>query len=88
MIVIPFLPSDSAPFQFQPQLDGQTYNVIVTWNLFGERYFINIYTLQGALVACLPLIGSPPDYDISLTAGYFTSTMVYRASSRQFEIVP
>lgn len=27
-------------------------------------------------------------YDVSLTAGYFASTMVYRAPTRQFEISP
>lgn len=88
MTLYPFLPSATANFQFQPTLDGQVYNIIVNWNLAGQRYYINIYTLQGALVLCLPLIGSPPDYDISLTAGYFASTLVFRASSQIFEVSP
>lgn len=83
-----FVPTTNATFTFQPTLDGQVYNVIVTWNLFGQRFYVNIYELGGALVVSLPLIGSPLDYDISLTAGYFTSKMVYRQQSRQFQVTP
>jgi hypothetical protein len=83
-----FTPSASAPFQFQPTFDGATYTVIVTWGLFGQRYYVNCYTVPGALVYSLPLIGSPPDYDISLNAGYFQSTLVYRAANNQFEVSP
>lgn len=86
--IYPFLPFANAIFQFQPTLDNAVYNVTVTWNLFGERYYININTLQGDLVVSLPLIGSPNDYDISLTAGYFISTLVYRAFNQQFEVSP
>lgn len=88
MILYPFNPSATANFQFQPTLDGKVYNVIITWNLGGARYYVNIYTLQGARVLTIPLIGSPPDYDLNLIAGYFASTMVFRASSQNFEVVP
>ena len=57
--LFPFQPTLQAAFQFQPTLDGQTYNVIVTWNLFGQRYYINVYSLDGTLVLCVPLVGSP-----------------------------
>lgn len=83
---INFNPSPNEPFQFQPTFDGKVYSVIVTWNLFGQRYYVNIYSLDNTLVVALPLIGSPPDSDISLTAGYFTTTLVYRAANAQFEI--
>jgi hypothetical protein len=83
---INFNPSPNEPFQFQPTLDGSVYNVIVTYNLFGQRYYVNIYTLDNTLVVCLPLIGSPPGRDISLTAGYFTTTLVYRVANAQFEV--
>lgn len=86
--LINFNPSPTANFQFIATLDGKDYNVIVNWNLYGQRYYVNIYTLQNSLVVCTPLIGSPPDYDISLTKGYFTSTLVYRAQNRQFEVSP
>ncbi len=57
--VIPFNPSDSANFQFQPLLDGNTYTGIVTWNAYAGRYYVGIYTLQGVLVLNIPLISSP-----------------------------
>ncbi len=86
--IFSFSPSQTAPFQFQPTLDGQVYTVTVPWSLFGQRYYVNIAQLDGTPVALLPLIGSPPDYDISLTAGYFNSTLVYRVSTGQFEVSP
>lgn len=56
---IDFVPSLIQAPEFQVTLDQQFYNVIVTWNLFGQRYYINIYTLDGTLVVCKALIGSP-----------------------------
>jgi hypothetical protein len=58
MTTYQFVPSTSSAFNFQPTLDGQQYNVIVAWNLFGQRYYVNCYTLVGGLVFSLPLIGS------------------------------
>ena len=82
-----FQPTSTTPFQFQPTLDGSIYTVIVTWELFGRRYYVNCYTLQGVLVFCLPLIGSPLNYDISMSAGYFTTKLVYRGASNSFEVI-
>lgn len=61
-----FTPSDTSVFQFQPTLDNTVFTVTVTWNIFGERYYVNIHTLQGELVYTMPLIGSTQDYSISL----------------------
>jgi len=89
-----FTPTSDQNFSFQPTLDGQQYNVIVTWGLFGSgvgwpRWILNVYTLQGALVCERPLTGSPPGYDINLVAGYFTtSSLVYRVASNNFEVSP
>lgn len=54
-----FAPSTAAAFQFQAILDGQAYNVVVTWLLFGRRFYVNVYSLGGALVVSQPLISSP-----------------------------
>ena len=83
---VDFQPSSLANFQFQAVLDGNSYNIVVTWNIYGERYYVNIYTSAGTLVLCKPLIGSPLGYDISITKGYFTSTLVFRDENQQFEI--
>jgi len=86
--LVSFIPSPRAPFQFQATLDGVVYNVIVTWNTGGQRWYVNVYDQSNTLIFTLPMIGSPPAYDISLTAGYFTSTMIFRQTSQQFEITP
>ena len=86
-MIIKFTPTDTANFQFQADFDGSSYNIIVNWSLAGLRYYVNIYTTQGVLVVCLPLIESPDDYDISMTAGYFATQLVYRASTGNFEVI-
>ena len=65
----PFTPSVDTPFQFSPTLDGNVYTVIVTFNLFGQRYYINLYTVQGTLLICTALVASPVGYNINLIAG-------------------
>jgi len=84
---ISFNPSPSANFQFSPVLDNINYNAICTFNVYGQRYYIQIYDLTGNLVLSRPLIASPDDYNINLVIGYFTtSTLVYRASSGNIEV--
>lgn len=83
---IDFTPSDTTAFQFQAVLDGIQHNVVVTYNFFGQRYYINVYDAQGALIIAAPMVGSPPKYDIDLLAGRFTSTMVYRTDSNRIEV--
>jgi len=85
--IIRFTPSTTSNFQFQVTLDGSQYNVIVNWNIYGERYYVNIYDVNNTLVVCLPLIGSPLNYNISLTAGYFKTQLVYRVQNSQFEVI-
>ena len=55
----PFAPTNQAPFQFQPTLDDATYNAVVTWNLFGQRWYVTVSALDGTPQFSLPLIGSP-----------------------------
>lgn len=60
-----FQPSPVTAFQFQPTLDGNQYNIIVTWNLFGKRYYFNIFALDGTLIVTLPLISSASGFSLS-----------------------
>lgn len=55
----PFVPNSQAPFSFQPTLDGDNYAATVTWNLFGQRWYLNVSQQSGGLVFSLPLLGSP-----------------------------
>jgi len=84
---VAFNPSNSSNFQFQATLDGNNYIVIVTWNLFGERYYINIYDTSQNLILATAMVGSPNFYNISLTAGIFTTQLVWRVGSGNFEII-
>ena len=52
------VPPSADPFSFQPSLDGVQYTITVPWSLFGQRFYVNCYTLSGVLVFSLPLIGS------------------------------
>lgn len=83
-----FNPTALAPFQFQVVLDADTYNVIVTWNTYSQRWYVNVYDQFGVLIVAIARIGSPPTYDVSLVAGYFTSTLVFRQTAQTFEISP
>jgi hypothetical protein len=149
------------PFNFQPNFDGNQYNISVPWCLFGQRYYVQCETLSGSIIFYLPLVSSGSaiyisnvnwlsntvtittstnhgfkvgsivnitikntiplsyngtykctiinnnqftyylqsypgtlitsgiaSYDVSMTAGYFNSTLIYRAKNMQFEVSP
>ena len=83
-----FRPVPGGAFTFTPTLDGKVYVATVTWNVYGQRWYLNLFDQNANLVLSLPLIASPRDVDISLTAGYFASTLVFRDTSQQFEVLP
>lgn len=83
-----FAPNTQTTFQFQATLDGTVYNVVVTWNVTGQRWYVNVYGASNTLILALPLIGSPPDYPISITAGYFASTLVFYEATQTFVVSP
>jgi hypothetical protein len=83
---VTFVERPNQNFQFSASLDNATYTLIVTWNLFGQRYYLTCYTLQGNVVFNVPLIASPDDYNINLAAGYFNTSIVFRASTQNFEV--
>jgi hypothetical protein len=62
-------------FQFQPTLsDGNQYLVTVTWNAFGQRYYINVSDLSGTLIVSEGLAPSGPEYQASFTWDDTTNT--------------
>jgi len=84
--IIQFNPTPTTNFQFAPVLDGVAYSAVCTWNAYGCRYYVNVYDVLGNLQFSVPLIPSPDNGNISLTKGFFTTSMIYRASSSNFEI--
>jgi hypothetical protein len=87
--IVPFQPTATQVFTFIPTLDGIQYNLAVTWNLGGRRWYINLLDLTGDLILCRSMSASPDDYDINLVEYYFVnSTLVYRDSTNSFEVAP
>jgi hypothetical protein len=62
---VPFNPQTNTNFQFQATLDGQVYQCIITSNLFGSRYYLNIYDLSGNWIVTTALVGTPLGYDLA-----------------------
>ena len=60
-----FTPSNLTAPQFTPTLDGDVYTCTVTWNLFGQRYFVNCFDNQNNPVFSVPLVTSPKAKEIS-----------------------
>lgn len=85
--IFAFSPSATTTFNFQPTLDGTLYNVTVTWNVFGQRYYVNVFSQQGARICTVPMTASPNDWDINIVGGYFTSIMVFRTELQRIEIL-
>lgn len=48
------------PFEFQPTLDGNAYAASVKYNLFGQRWYIELTTTAGVPIFNQALIGSQP----------------------------
>lgn len=85
--LIPFQPSATTPFTFQAVGSTGTYTGIVTWSLAGQRYYLNLYTLGGAPVSSMAMVGSPVGYDIDLTYGQIApDSIVFRTSTGNFEV--
>ena len=73
---IPFTPSLISAPQFTPTLDGAQYNVVVTWSLFGQRYYLNCYSLNGERIFTAPLIESAAGVAIESLKWDVTTSLV------------
>jgi hypothetical protein len=58
--IIPFLPSNIRAPRFVAQFDGDDHNVIITWNISAQRYYVNVYDSTGVWIITIPLIQTPP----------------------------
>jgi hypothetical protein len=86
--VVPFQPSNDQPFTFQATVSTGTYTVIITWSLAGQRYYFNLYTLGGVLVASMAMVGSPPNgSNLDLSYGQIApDSIIWRPSTGNFEV--
>ena len=95
-VITAFNPSNTANFRFDITLDGTAYTCVVNWNMFGERYYVNIYDASSnARLVTVPLIGSDISYilkfpasadvkPVSLTEGYTLQPLYYDAPTQAF----
>lgn len=81
-----FAPTPRDVFQFQTELDGDTYITTITWNVYRVGWYLNVFTLTGDIILSRALVASPPGYPISLTAGYFATPLVYYATTNLFVV--
>jgi hypothetical protein len=47
-------------------LDGTDYNVTVTWNVSAQRYYINVYGIDGTWIITVPLVSTPPARNVAI----------------------
>lgn len=64
---VQFAPSTSAAFRFQPVIAGKQYTAIVTWNVFGQRYYLNLFDTSGNLVLTTAVVSSGPRVSATMT---------------------
>lgn len=68
---VAFQPTAIEPFQFNATLDKQTYSVLITWNLSGQRYYINIHDQDQNLIISRPMTESPDGFALSSPPSVF-----------------
>lgn len=81
-----YVQSPNALFQFQPTLDGVTYTAIVTWNMAGQRLYLNVIAQDGTLIFALPLIGSPTGFTIQDLSWLNGTATVITSQPHNYEI--
>lgn len=65
--LVNFQPSTTAAFSFGLTLNSASYIATITWNQFGERYYLNLADPSGALVLCRPVTASGPQISAAFT---------------------
>lgn len=66
--IIPFVPSNRIAPRFNATFDGNPYTVVMTWNISAQRYYINVYTVDGTWVVTVPLFQTPPARAVNLAS--------------------
>jgi hypothetical protein len=64
---VQFVPSTSQVFTFQPTLNGVQYNAAITWNVAGQRYYLNLYDSANNLIICRSVDSSGPRFMASFS---------------------
>ena len=69
----------------QPLFTPETF-ARVPFNLYANRYYLELKDSSGDVIVYTPLIASPDNYDINLALPCSPGKLVFRESSNQFEV--
>lgn len=75
-----FQPSTTSAPSYIVTLDGNQYKLIVTWNIFGKRYYVNCYALTGELIFNVPLMETPGSIALD-TLGWDVASQLVTATT-------
>lgn len=65
MTTFPFNPTPLQNVSFNPVLGGTTYVANITWNLFGQRWYLNLSDSNGNLIISTAVVSSQDQQGIS-----------------------
>jgi len=85
-----FSPSDTAvpPFSFTFTTEGNTYTGQATFNMAGQRWYLQVYDISQVLVINHPLVSSPVGAPQNLAPGVFARTVIaYNAANSQITVI-
>ncbi|MGK0739975.1 hypothetical protein ACSFCX_06525 [Yokenella regensburgei] len=87
-VIYPFSGDELKSLFFSPFLNGKIYDCQIKWNVYSQRWFINITDNSGNRRLTFPVVASPVGYDINLLLGAFGKTkMVWRVDNAQIEVI-
>ncbi|ENC7539748.1 hypothetical protein ABK178_004278 [Salmonella enterica subsp. enterica serovar Brandenburg] len=84
--LIPFKPDGRGPFQFTARIGEYEIFARVPFNLYANRYYLELKDSSGEVLVYTPLIASPDGYDINLALPFALGKLIFRESTNQFEV--
>lgn len=85
-VLIPFKPDGRAPFQFTAKVGKYELFARLPFNLYANRYYLELKDSSGEVLVYTPLIASPDGYDINLALPFAPGKLIFRESTNQFEV--
>jgi len=63
-MIYPFVITIGRNFTFNPIMDGLAYQATITWNVFRQGWYFNLYNLNGNLIVSTALVSSDDQHAI------------------------
>ncbi len=83
MILYPFTPAIGQNITFNPVLNGNTYTANITWNVFGQRWYLNLYDANNNLIIATAVVSSDDTHPIN-SISWSGNTVTIEADSPHF----